>query len=42
VATIYQIPLVFHEQGLDERVCDGCGSDDKRPDLTPGGRWCSA
>jgi CTP synthase len=36
VPTIYQIPLTFHEQGLDERVMHRLGLlGRKAPDLTP-------
>jgi len=36
VPTIYQIPLVFHEQGLDERVMHRLGLLGRRaPDLAP-------
>ncbi len=43
VPTIYQIPLSFHEQGLDERVVQRLGLDGvgARP-VAPGGPWCSA
>ena len=34
VATIYQIPLTFHDQGLDDLVCRKLGLDTKAPDLT--------
>jgi CTP synthase len=34
VRTIYQIPLAFHEQGLDELVCRRLGLETKLPDLT--------
>jgi CTP synthase len=34
VSTIYQIPLVFHEQGFDELVCRRLGLDGKPLDLT--------
>ncbi|HET7563643.1 MAG TPA: CTP synthase [Gemmatimonadaceae bacterium] len=33
VPTIYQIPLVFHEQGLDERVAQRLGLGGSAPDL---------
>jgi CTP synthase len=36
VPTIYQIPLAFHEQGLDERVMGRLGLSGVTPDLT---RW---
>jgi CTP synthase len=36
VRTIYEIPLRFHEQGLDERVVQKLGLDAPAPDLT---RW---
>jgi CTP synthase len=36
VATIYQIPMVFHEQGLDERVMTRLNLAGRQPDL---GRW---
>jgi CTP synthase len=35
VPTIYEIPLSFHEQGLDERVADRLNLGGKRPDLAP-------
>ena len=34
VKTIYQIPLTFHEQGLDDLVCRKLGLETKAPDLT--------
>ncbi|MCL4213421.1 MAG: CTP synthase [Gemmatimonadales bacterium] len=34
VATIYQIPLTLHEQGLDELVCRKLQLETKAPDLT--------
>ncbi|NUQ13212.1 MAG: CTP synthase [Gemmatimonadaceae bacterium] len=34
VPTIYQIPLAFHDQGLDERVMRRLELDGKEPDLT--------
>jgi CTP synthase len=34
VRTIYQIPLAFHEQGLDELVCRRLGLEIKSPDLS--------
>ena len=34
VPTIYQIPLLFHEQGLDERVTQRLNLDVKGPDLS--------
>ena len=34
VSTIYQIPLAFHDQGLDELVCRKLGFDTKTPDLS--------
>jgi len=37
VDTIYQVPVSYHEQGLDEQVCKHFGlSDAKQPDLK---RW---
>ncbi|MBL8961843.1 MAG: CTP synthase, partial [Gemmatimonadetes bacterium] len=36
VPTIYQIPLTFHEQGLDERVMTRLNLTGRQPDL---GRW---
>ncbi len=36
VPTIYQIPLTFHEQGLDERVMNRLNLTGRQPDL---GRW---
>ncbi|HEX6965991.1 MAG TPA: CTP synthase [Gemmatimonadaceae bacterium] len=35
VPTIYEIPLVFHDQGLDERVAQRLGLGGSAPDLTP-------
>jgi|BarGraIncu00222A_1022003.scaffolds.fasta_scaffold11424_4 CTP synthase len=35
VPSIYEIPLSFHEQGLDERVVERLGLGGKRADLTP-------
>ena len=35
VPTIYEIPLSFAEQGLDDRVVARLGLDGKAPDLTP-------
>ena len=34
VSTIYQIPLTFHDQGLDDLVCRKLGLETKAPDLT--------
>ncbi|HET7553639.1 MAG TPA: CTP synthase [Gemmatimonadaceae bacterium] len=34
VPTIYQIPLSFHEQGLDERVSERLQIDGREPDLS--------
>src|SRR6266853_4477040 len=34
VPTIYQIPLTFHEQGLDARVLERLGLQGKEPDLS--------
>jgi CTP synthase len=34
VPTIYEIPLSFHEQGLDERVCQRLNLITKTPDLS--------
>lgn len=34
VATIYQVPLLFHEQGLDERVVQRLGLETGEPDLS--------
>jgi CTP synthase len=34
VPTIYQIPLSFHEQGLDQRVVERLGLETHEPDLT--------
>lgn len=33
-STIYEVPLMFHEQGLDQIVCDHFGWDVPPPDLT--------
>jgi len=35
VPSIYEIPLSFHEQGLDERVVERLGLGGKKADLTP-------
>src|SRR5687767_6130473 len=35
VPTIYQIPLTFHEQGLDERIVRRLGLEAPDPDLSP-------
>ncbi len=43
VPTIYQIPLSFHEQGMDARVVQRLGSADRPSPISPrGARWCSA
>jgi CTP synthase len=34
VGSIYQIPIKFHEQGLDREVCQRLHLDTKEPDLT--------
>jgi CTP synthase len=34
VASIYEVPVIYHEQGLDERVVDGLEIWTKQPDLT--------
>lgn len=34
VESIYEVPVVYHEQGLDERIVDGLGIWTKAPDLT--------
>ena len=34
VKTIYQIPLIFHEQGFDDLVCRKLGLETKAPDLS--------
>jgi CTP synthase len=36
VASIYQVPISYHEQGLDDEVCRYFGIDGSPPDL---GRW---
>ena len=36
VASIYQVPISYHEQGLDDEVCRYFGIDGNPPDL---GRW---
>jgi len=36
VASIYQVPISYHEQGLDDEVCRYFGIDAGEPDLT---RW---
>lgn len=33
VESIYEVPVVYHEQGLDERIVDGLGIWTKAPDL---------
>ncbi len=35
VGSIYEVPVIYHEQGLDERVVDGLGIWTKAPDLAP-------
>ncbi|MCD6527530.1 MAG: CTP synthase [Desulfuromonas sp.] len=35
VGSIYEVPVVYHEQGLDERVVDGLSIWTKAPDLAP-------
>ncbi len=35
LATIYEVPLMLHAQGLDQSVCDHLGLDVKEPDLRP-------
>ncbi|MDY0211450.1 MAG: CTP synthase [Desulfuromonadaceae bacterium] len=34
VASIYEVPVVYHDQGLDERIVDGLGIWTKAPDLS--------
>lgn len=34
VSTIYDVPLKYHEQGLDQIICDHFGWDVPQPDLT--------
>ncbi len=34
VPTIYQIPIVFHDQGFDDLVCRKLGIETKNPDLS--------
>ena len=34
VSTIYEVPLKFHEQGLDQIICDHFGLKTPQPDLT--------
>ncbi len=34
VSTIYEVPLKYHEQGLDQLACDHFGLDLEQPDLT--------
>ena len=34
VASIYEVPVIYHEQGLDERVVEGLGIWTKAPDLS--------
>jgi CTP synthase len=38
VATIYEIPLRFHDQGLDTAVCERLRLETKEPDLT---KWAA-
>ncbi|MGB0694778.1 MAG: CTP synthase [Rhodospirillaceae bacterium] len=33
--TIYQVPISYHDQGLDDEVCSYFGIDAPEPDLTP-------
>lgn len=33
VESIYEVPVVYHDQGLDERIVDGLGIWTKAPDL---------
>lgn len=35
VASIYEVPVVYHDQGLDERIVDGLNIWTKAPDLNP-------
>ncbi|UCD24566.1 MAG: CTP synthase [Gemmatimonadota bacterium] len=35
VPTIYEVPLLLNEQGMDQSVCDLLGLDVKEPDLRP-------
>jgi CTP synthase len=35
VKTIYQVPLLFNEQGLDRQICDRLGLEVPEPDLQP-------
>jgi len=35
VETIYEVPVAFHEQGLDERIVDYLNVWTKKPDLAP-------
>ena len=34
VASIYQVPISYHAEGLDEQVCQHFGIESKEPDLT--------
>jgi len=36
VPTIYNVPIAYHEEGLDEQVCRHFNIDSKKPDLS---RW---
>ncbi len=36
VSNIYEVPLAYHEQGLDTEICRHFGLEDKTPDLS---RW---
>ena len=36
VSNIYEVPLAYHEQGLDTEICRHFGLEDKAPDLS---RW---
>ncbi|MBN2645165.1 MAG: CTP synthase [Desulfuromonadaceae bacterium] len=35
VASIYEVPVVYHEQGLDEQIVNGLGIWTKAPELEP-------
>ena len=35
VASIYEVPVVYHDQGLDEQIVEGLGIWTKAPDLSP-------
>jgi CTP synthase len=42
VPTIYQIPLAFHDQGFDARVCQRLACRRASPTSPSGASWCAA